>query len=100
MGHDGCHFGGCQKGRRSRGLRPSNSGVEGSRSAGESFDLSGNERKRSLEGARDTLEPLLEARRHRMTIRRRDFLKFAGAAALPIVLPRIARSAETASVYD
>jgi sulfur-oxidizing protein SoxB len=42
----------------------------------------------------------LEARRHRITVRRRDFLKFTGAAALPMVSPRIARSAETASVYD
>src|SRR3954454_9002523 len=35
-----------------------------------------------------------------MTIRRRDLLKFTGAAALPIVLPRIARSADNAGVYD
>ena len=35
-----------------------------------------------------------------MTIRRRDFLKLTGAAALPGVLPRIARSADTVSVYD
>ena len=35
-----------------------------------------------------------------MTIRRRDFLKFAGVAALSGSLPRFARSADTASVYD
>jgi sulfur-oxidizing protein SoxB len=35
-----------------------------------------------------------------MSIRRRDLLKFTGAAALPMVLPRIARSADTAGVYD
>jgi sulfur-oxidizing protein SoxB len=35
-----------------------------------------------------------------MTIRRRDLLKFAGAAALAGGLPRIARAADTASVYD
>ena len=35
-----------------------------------------------------------------MTIRRRDFLKFAGAAAFPARLPRLARSAENAGVYD
>ena len=35
-----------------------------------------------------------------MTIRRRDFLKFAGAAGLSGTLPRLARSAESAGVYD
>jgi sulfur-oxidizing protein SoxB len=35
-----------------------------------------------------------------MTIRRRDFLKFAGAATLSGTLPRLARSADTAGVYD
>ncbi len=35
-----------------------------------------------------------------MTIRRRDFLKFTGAAALSGGLPRIAPSADSASVYD
>jgi S-sulfosulfanyl-L-cysteine sulfohydrolase len=35
-----------------------------------------------------------------MTIRRRDFLKFTGAAALSGGLPLIARSADSASVYD
>ncbi len=35
-----------------------------------------------------------------MTIRRRDFLKPTGAAALAGGLPRIARSADTPSVYD
>ena len=35
-----------------------------------------------------------------MTIRRRDFLKLTGAAALSGGLPRIARSADSASVYD
>jgi sulfur-oxidizing protein SoxB len=35
-----------------------------------------------------------------MTIRRRDLLKFASAAALSGALPRIARAADTASVYD
>ena len=35
-----------------------------------------------------------------MTIRRRDLLKFAGAAALAGGLPRIARGADNASVYD
>src|SRR6202049_2058480 len=35
-----------------------------------------------------------------MAIRRRDFLKVTGAAALTAGLPRIARSADNASVYD
>jgi S-sulfosulfanyl-L-cysteine sulfohydrolase len=35
-----------------------------------------------------------------MTIRRRDFLKFAGAAALSGAVPRLARSADSAGVYD
>jgi sulfur-oxidizing protein SoxB len=35
-----------------------------------------------------------------MTIRRRDLLKFASAAALSGGLPRIGRAADTASVYD
>jgi sulfur-oxidizing protein SoxB len=35
-----------------------------------------------------------------MTIRRRDFLKFAGAATLSGSLPRLARSADNAGVYD
>jgi sulfur-oxidizing protein SoxB len=35
-----------------------------------------------------------------MTIRRRDFLTLAGAAALSGGLPRMARSADSASVYD
>jgi S-sulfosulfanyl-L-cysteine sulfohydrolase len=35
-----------------------------------------------------------------MTIRRRDFLRLSGALALPAVLPRIARSADSASIYD
>src|SRR5580700_8012196 len=40
------------------------------------------------------------ARRHCMTIRRRDLLKFAGATALSGGLPHIARSADNAGVYD
>src|SRR4051812_50029215 len=35
-----------------------------------------------------------------MAIRRRDLLALAGAAALSPALPRIARSADTSSVYD
>ncbi|SDT19045.1 thiosulfohydrolase SoxB [Bradyrhizobium canariense] len=35
-----------------------------------------------------------------MTIRRRDFLKFSGAAALSGGLPNLARSADTPSIYD
>ena len=35
-----------------------------------------------------------------MTIRRRDFLKLTGTAALAGGLPRIARAADSASVYD
>ena len=35
-----------------------------------------------------------------MTTRRRDFIKFAGAATLFGSLPRIGRAADTASVYD
>src|SRR5580692_994501 len=35
-----------------------------------------------------------------MTFRRRDFLKFTGAAALAGGLPLIARSADSAGVYD
>ncbi len=35
-----------------------------------------------------------------MTIRRRDFLNYAGATALSAGLPRIARSADVANVYD
>src|SRR6266567_1283359 len=41
-----------------------------------------------------------ERRRPRMTIRRRDFLNLAGAAALSGVLPRVARGADSVSVYD
>src|SRR4051812_45792422 len=39
-----------------------------------------------------------EARRHRMSIRRRDFVALAGAAALAGSLPRLARSAD--GVYN
>ena len=35
-----------------------------------------------------------------MTIRRRDFLQLTGAAVLSPALPRLARSADTTSVYD
>jgi S-sulfosulfanyl-L-cysteine sulfohydrolase len=35
-----------------------------------------------------------------MTIRRRDFIKFTGTAALAGGLPRLARAADTAGVYD
>src|SRR3569833_1747930 len=35
-----------------------------------------------------------------MALRRRDFLKSAGAAPVLAGLPRLARSAETASIYD
>jgi S-sulfosulfanyl-L-cysteine sulfohydrolase len=35
-----------------------------------------------------------------MTVRRRDFLSFAGAAALAGALPRVGRAADTAGVYD
>jgi S-sulfosulfanyl-L-cysteine sulfohydrolase len=35
-----------------------------------------------------------------MTIRRRDFIKLTGAAALAPVLPRLARAADNAGVYD
>ena len=35
-----------------------------------------------------------------MTIRRRDFLTLAGAATLSGSLPRLARSADNAGVYD
>src|ERR1700682_4680342 len=35
-----------------------------------------------------------------MTIRRRDFLRLTGALALPAVLPRFARGADTPGVYD
>src|SRR6202521_1390995 len=40
------------------------------------------------------------ARRHRMTIRRRDFLKLTGAAALSGGLAPSARGADSAGVYD
>src|SRR5207249_3748145 len=100
MDHDGCHFDRREEGRGERRLRQGGGAIEGSRSAGASFDLPGEKRKGSLESARDTLTPPLEARRHRMSMRRRDLLKFTGAAALPMVLPRIARSADTAGVYD
>src|SRR6202049_3331034 len=40
------------------------------------------------------------ARRHRMTIRRRDFLKLTGAAALSGGLAPSARGADIAGVYD
>ncbi len=39
-------------------------------------------------------------RRHRMTIRRRDLLKLAGAAALASEASRLARSADNSGVYD
>src|SRR5215475_13936259 len=35
-----------------------------------------------------------------MTIRRRDFLRAAGAAAVTAGLPRVARGADTTSIYD
>src|SRR5450759_5850643 len=35
-----------------------------------------------------------------MTIRRRDFLTLTGAAALSVGLPRFARAADNANVYD
>ncbi|UVO29808.1 thiosulfohydrolase SoxB [Bradyrhizobium arachidis] len=35
-----------------------------------------------------------------MAIRRRDFLKSAGAAAVSVGLPRLARGADSASIYD
>src|SRR5258708_12926920 len=35
-----------------------------------------------------------------MTIRRRDFLKLAGTAALSPALPRFSRAADNPSVYD
>ena len=35
-----------------------------------------------------------------MAIRRRDFLKNAGLAAASLSLPRLARGAEAASIYD
>jgi sulfur-oxidizing protein SoxB len=35
-----------------------------------------------------------------MTIRRRDFVKFTGAAALSGALPRFSRSADSSSIYD
>src|SRR5438477_5027038 len=38
--------------------------------------------------------------RYRMNIRRRDFVRLAGAAALSGALPRLARGADTAGVYD
>src|SRR5580698_5875058 len=41
-----------------------------------------------------------EARRNRMTIRRRDFLKATGLITLAGGLPRIARGADAPSVYD
>ena len=44
-----------KKAADSRRLRPGGGVVEGSRSAGQSFDLPGHKRKRSLESARDTL---------------------------------------------
>src|SRR6202521_3994126 len=40
------------------------------------------------------------ARRQRMTIRRRDFLRLTGAAALSGTLPPSARGADIAGVYD
>ena len=35
-----------------------------------------------------------------MTIRRREFIRLAGAAALSPALPRLARGAESAGIYD
>ena len=35
-----------------------------------------------------------------MTFRRRDFIKFAGAAALSGALPRFSRSADGDNIYD
>ena len=73
--------------------------AEGSRSAGKSFDLPGHQRERSSGRIWKYAEPDVMfarvARRHRMTIRRRDFVTLAGAAALSGELPRLARSADT-----
>src|ERR1700675_2476018 len=100
MDHDVGGLGGREEGRRQGRFRRGGRIVEASRSAGESFDLSGYQRKRGLEGARDSLSAFFEARRHRMTIRRREFLTLAGAAALSPALPRLARAAADAGVYD
>ena len=74
--------------------------IEGSRSAGQGFDFPGHQRKRRLEGSGNTLSWSETARRHRMTIRRRDFLKLTGAAALLPGLSRAARGADSTGVYD
>src|SRR6266478_5233544 len=100
MDRDGRGLGRREKGRRQGRLRSGDSLFEGSRSAGKGFDLPGNQRKNPLARTRDTLSPFQKAPRLRMTFRRRDFLKFTGAAALAGGLPRIARSADSPSVYD
>src|SRR5258708_33900736 len=100
MDHDGGGLGGCEKVRRQGRLRRGRRVVEGSRSIGKSIDISGDQRKRSLESARNSLASLLMAKRIRMTIRRREFIALAGAAALSPALPRSARAADNVSVYD
>src|SRR5580693_3172478 len=41
-----------------------------------------------------------EARKHRMSIRRRDFLGLTGAAALAGGWPRLVRGADSPGIYD
>src|SRR6202035_4847740 len=53
--HYGGHPSGCQEGRGQGRLRRGDRIGEGSRSPGQSVDLSGDERKKRLEGARNPL---------------------------------------------
>ena len=98
-------FGRRQEGRRKRRLRAGVGAGKGSRGAGQGIHFPGDKRKGSLEKSRNTLKPHHDQnhrteRKHRMTIRRRDFLKLAGTATLSGALPRVARSADNAGVYD
>src|SRR6476661_3629495 len=100
MDHDGGNARRREEGRRRRRFRRGNRIGQGSGSAGKGIEFSSHQRKGTLERHGNTLTVVNEARGDRMTIRRRDFLKVAGAAGLSGTLPRLARSAESAGVYD
>src|SRR5579871_1719427 len=67
---------------------------KGSRGIGKGIDLPGDLREGPLEGRGNPLE-----KKRAMPIRRRDFLKLSGAAAL-LPWPGCSRAADVASLYD
>ena len=91
MDHDGGDAGRREESGRCRRFRRGDRIGQGSRSAGKGIDLPGHQRKGTLERHGNTLSVVNDARRDRMTIRRRDFLKVAGAAA-PVRHPAASRA--------